>query len=391
MLAARGWRWSLEIKCDSAVLKHRPAWWYWAGLPFLTLGAVHVALGVTETGESPTCIAWFGVTVQMSSLVWIIFGVVFLALGTFYTGFRYGVTLDRVRGRVVEWYQVLLRWTRSTVVFDSLEAVVVNADVDLADRAPHLEYEVNLELGTREIKLVDSRRQDKAVELAERIAGFLGLKISYRSVGSETGIERSVAEAPAIRSGGNGKRLRIPGMPEGCRITLLRHDHSTQLVLPCDGFGVSQHRDILAACLMPLCAPFILAFPLAGLAQGDPFMWPAFGILAALLALPMAFFIGRALWTARAREQVILSSQTFIVERRLPWRCTRRCIRFDQLEMAFLVGDPPSGFGRYVTRSSHSILAFHHGLSFTFGRGLTQEEGQWLVDVLNSLAEAESA
>jgi hypothetical protein len=197
------------------------------GLPFLLAGlfVMQIPLGIIPMkGSSGT----------LPSIFIFLFGSVFAAVGAALVFGRSGIILDRGRGRIVQWYGLLVPMKRTEYLLDSVGQVEMNFSSGDSDSAATWPVTLSGESIAKPISVLQPTSFPEARQVAEELARFLRkplvdsstgervtrdpehLDESYRDRMRRTGEAVSFLppEPPTMRSRvertGDGFILRIP-------------------------------------------------------------------------------------------------------------------------------------------------------------------------------------
>jgi hypothetical protein len=200
------------------------------GLPFLLAGlfVMQILLGIIPMEGSPG---------PLPSVFVILFGSVFAAVGAGLVFGRSGIILDRGRGRVVQWWGLLVPMKRSEHMLDAIRHVEMNFNSGDSDSAATWPVCLSGEGIAKPIAVVQPVNFAEARHVAEELSRFLRkplvdsstgervtrdpdrLDESYRDRARRTGEAAAVVppEPPGMRSrverAGEGLTLHIPGPP----------------------------------------------------------------------------------------------------------------------------------------------------------------------------------
>jgi hypothetical protein len=146
------------------------------GLPFLLAGlfVMQMPLGIIPMKNSPG---------TLPSIFVVLFGAVFAAVGAALVFGRSGIILDRSRGRIVQWYGLLLPMKRTEYLLDSIRQVEMNFLSGDSDSAATWPVKISGEGLARPISVLQPTSFTEARHLAEELARFLQKPLVDSSTG----------------------------------------------------------------------------------------------------------------------------------------------------------------------------------------------------------------
>jgi hypothetical protein len=200
------------------------------GLPFLLAGlfVMQIPLRIIPMEGSPG---------PLPSVFVVLFGSVFAAVGAGLVFGRSGIILDRGRGRITQWYGLLVPMKRTEYMLDSIRHVEMDFSRGDSDSAATWPVRLSGEGIAKPIAVVQPVNFAEARQVAEELSRFLRkplvdsstgervtrdpdrLDESYRDRARRTGEAAAVVppEPPGMRSrverAGEGLTLHIPGPP----------------------------------------------------------------------------------------------------------------------------------------------------------------------------------
>jgi hypothetical protein len=200
------------------------------GLPFLLAGlfVMQIPLGLIPVEGSPG---------PLPSVFVVLFGSVFAAVGAGLVFGRSGIVMDRGRGRVVQWWGLLVPMKRTETMLDAIRQVEMDYSSGDSDSAATWPVKLSGEGIPKPIAVVQPVNFAEARQVAEELSRFLRkplvdsstgervtrdpehLDESYRDRMRRTGEAVAVVppEPPGMRSRvertGEGVILHIPGPP----------------------------------------------------------------------------------------------------------------------------------------------------------------------------------
>jgi len=376
------------------------------GLPFLLAGLFVIALTlglVSVEGELPPL--YIGLP----------FGTIFAAVGAGIAFGRTGATIDRRRQTLVKWWALLGLKRRSEYLLQEFCEVVLRKEVRKGDKSSHTVYPVCLKSETRQKSVTLEEPQDytTARALAERVAKLVDKPLADSSSGT-TVLRRpdqlDLSLRDAVRA--SGRRVEVPGPPPQMRSNVHIEGSHVSIEIPPVGFQAGHKLLMLGLC--------------AFLAVEASFVSPVLGRVESATAsdLPLAFVFAAAMFvapvvalgvfllsSAHRRVSIGASSAGLRVEERSPLRSTVTEIPGHELEeLAFFDLDAtlsrmPEARAPAHTRVGGSgakpvaipatlrpllasldrgskITARSDRRSVSFGNGLSKEEAEYLVAVI---------
>mgnify|MGYP001765562633 FL=1 len=143
------------------------------GLPFLLVGLfiMQIPLGLVPMEETP------------SSLVLIPFGAVFAVVGAALVFGRSGIILDRARGRVVQWYGLIVPLKRIEYFMDAVEQVEMDFSSGDSESAATWPVKISGRGLTKPISVSAPTSFTEARQLAEELSRFLQKPLVDTSTG----------------------------------------------------------------------------------------------------------------------------------------------------------------------------------------------------------------
>ena len=200
------------------------------GLPFLLAGlfVMQIPLGLIPMEGSPG---------PLPSVFVVLFGSVFAAVGAGLVFGRSGIILDRARGRITQWYGLLVPMKRTEYLLDAIRQVEMDFSRGDSDSAATWPVKLSGEGIVKPIAVIQPMSFAEARQVAEELSRFLRkplvdsstgervtrdpehLDESYRDRVRRTGEAVAVVppEPPGMRSRvertGEGFILHIPGPP----------------------------------------------------------------------------------------------------------------------------------------------------------------------------------
>jgi hypothetical protein len=146
------------------------------GLPFFLAGIfiLQIPLGTIPMKGSPG---------TMPSVLVFLFGVVFTAVGAALVFGRSGIILDRARGRIVQWYGLLVPMKRTEYLMDAVDQVEMNFSSGDSDSAPTWPVKISGKSITKPISISQPTSFTEARQLAEELSRFLQKPLIDSSTG----------------------------------------------------------------------------------------------------------------------------------------------------------------------------------------------------------------
>ena len=146
------------------------------GLPFLLAGLfiMQIPLGIIPMEDSPGAIP---------SIIIVLFGSIFAAVGTCLVFGRSGIIIDRGRGRVLQWYGLLVPMKRTEYMLDSIRQVEMSFSRGDSDSAATWQVKLSGEEIAKPISVLQPTNFTEARQLAEELSRFLRKPLVDSSTG----------------------------------------------------------------------------------------------------------------------------------------------------------------------------------------------------------------
>ena len=148
------------------------------GFPFLLAGLfiMQIPLGMIPVNGSP------GVP---SSLFFLPFGAVFALVGALLVFGRSGIILDRARGRVIQWYGLLVPMKRNEYLLDSVDQVEMNFSPGDSDSPATWPITLSGRSIAKSLSIVQPASFAEARKVAEELSRFLRKPLMDSSTGEK--------------------------------------------------------------------------------------------------------------------------------------------------------------------------------------------------------------
>ena len=146
------------------------------GLPFLSAGLfiMQIPLGIIPMEGSPGA---------LPSIIIILFGSIFAAVGACLVFGRSGIIIDRGRGRVLQWYGFLVPMKRTEHMLDSIRQVEMSFSSGDSDSAATWPVKLSGEEIAKPISVLQPKNFAEARQLAEELSRFLRKPLVDSSTG----------------------------------------------------------------------------------------------------------------------------------------------------------------------------------------------------------------
>ena len=146
------------------------------GLPFLLAGlfVMQVPLGIIPIKGSPG---------TLPSIFVFLFGSMFTAVGAGLVFGRSGIILDRGRGRIIQWYGLIVPMKRTEYLLDSIRQVEMNFSSGDSDSAATWPVKLSGEGIAKPISVLQPTSFTEARQLAEELSRFLRKPLVDSSTG----------------------------------------------------------------------------------------------------------------------------------------------------------------------------------------------------------------
>ena len=146
------------------------------GLPFLLAGLfiMQIPLGIIPMEDSPR---------ELPSIIIVLFGSIFAAVGTCLVFGRSGIIIDRGRGRVLQWYGLLVPMKRTEYMLDSIRQVEMSFSSGDSDSAATWPVKLSGEEIAKPISVLQPTNFAEARQLAEELSRFLRKPLVDSSTG----------------------------------------------------------------------------------------------------------------------------------------------------------------------------------------------------------------
>ena len=148
------------------------------GLPFLLVGlfVMQIPLGIIPVQKSSG---------TLPSIFVVLFGAVFAAVGAALVFGRSGIILDRGRGRIIQWYGLLVPMKRTEYLLDSVEQVEMNFSSGDSDSTATWPIKLSGQSITKSISVLQPTSFTEARQLAEELSRFIRKPLVDSSTGDK--------------------------------------------------------------------------------------------------------------------------------------------------------------------------------------------------------------
>lgn len=267
-------------------------------------------------------------------------------------------------------------WKKNEYRFHEFNAVVVSREVKRSGKSRFTVFPVRLTGPGRTVGIHQPRIYNTSRSLAERIAKLMN--IEYHD--SSSGTRRCLMNRSRERVNRENIAVDLPKAPEGCRLTAQPEDDGARIVLPRTGFGIGNFI-LLGFSTSLFFGIFIGVLVLLQIkSNSDLDLW-FLGIIFGLFIIGGIFISGfllqKAIRSGTAHEEVTVSGRMLGLERISKYGSQSWEIPTDELEELF-IGENQSG----LSGSLKVIIARSDKATLQIGRGLNNEELQWLHDAI---------
>lgn len=298
------------------------------GLPFLAAGVFVLLAGVGVVPMSNSAdVRWYAWPLLM------LMGAAFTAVGGSLVFGRAWTTLDITQRTVSKQWNLLVRLRARTFPLDDYTAVTlgfVQGDSDSSDQFP---------VGLRSRAGADLRLRSftsyaEARACAAAVAQHLHIDVEDASTDHPIRLSSSQIDDPFTRT---AWRERLPReaaeRPAGARSDVSRDADEVRIVIPNSGL----HPIVLAAALIPVAIPLVVAPPLSAFFgrthTPDPVAWTFLTFLIVFFGvLPTMTVVNGFLRSRRGRTIVVVSPRGIRIQERGAWR-TRSVALLDAAEI----------------------------------------------------------
>lgn len=279
------------------------------GFPFLLAGLfiMQIPLGMIPVNGSP------GVP---SSLFFLPFGAVFALVGALLVFGRSGIILDRSRGRVIQWYGLLVPMKRKEYLLDSVDQVEMNFSPGDNDSPATWPIKLSGRNITKPLSVVQPASFTEARKVAEELSRFLRKPLVDSSTGEK--IERdsdhlNESYRDRIRRKGEATSI-LPMEPVHKRSHVERTSEGLTIAIPEPSPGRIQYIIALA----PLVFVGIVVWFFLSRADFDSmpvifrYFFPVF--IGFFMAVPVLVILGKKAGMKTPFEVITVTETNFRVE-----------------------------------------------------------------------------
>lgn len=354
------------------------------GLPFFAFGLMFMIASLgghvksSDGGVAP-------------ALMVVPFSLVFVCVGGGIMFGRIGVRIDRIEKTVTSWWGLLFLpfWSkrRST---DEFDIVTITQEVRRTKNSTYTVYPVKLTGKGDDVKIEEPRQYDQSRKLAEKVAKFmdLGVKDSGRgeTVVREAG---TLDECLRDRFKRTGKVPVMPEQPANCKSIQSVEGDEAAFDIPPPGFGIVHLLAVGGGAFFAIMVGVFFAGPFFRVfsdSDGKAFL-PAVVFMGILATLPILLVVVPALFAAKTRDRILVSTRGIRLVRRFPIGGHKREIPAEELEELTIAAPSTRNFRNAFARDK-VVSARSDRQMIEFGAGLTKEEVRWLRDVVEYLVTA---
>ncbi len=379
------------------------------GLPFFVMGLfiMQIPFRLIPVQNSDN-MPWF---------FFVLFGLVFAAVGGGLVFGRSGLILDRRVGMAVKWWGLLVPMKRKEIALDTLTSVSIHKEVGDSDSPTTYPVALAGLAGPKPVQVTNPTDYGEARRHAEQLAKFLGLPVTDTSTGKK--VVREAAELDeSIRERARRTGEKTAGLPEppfDMRTWVQETGDGVVLEIPGPRLGAKHYVSIGVAAVISV---FALSFLLFNLDPSD-LTWPpstqnaffAGMVLLLFVAGPIISVLVHVRRDTRRSTRVTASPALLRVEERIKGKVKSAEIPGDQLEeltlptlqdAAAVMNEQQTGKPREETvdtgvirmsdgrpmpgilvsmlkmAPSPGIVARSDRATITFGAGLSEPELQYL-------------
>ncbi len=305
----------------------------------------------------------------------------FLAVGTGFLLGRAGLSLDRRRRKIIQWWGLLIPFRTTERSLQDLEQVGISVD-RRGGKNKHTVYPVQLDGRSGEpIEIEAPGNHFQARQTAEKLAKFLGLGIADTSMGIRTFRPAGSLDEPLrdriLRQDGPAP-LPAGGPPE--RIQYTSRNDTGAFILPKVGFTGPVVLSLIAGGLFAAIFSAVMLVPLVFMLEKASSFLPV-AIMIGIFSLPMVGVLGAivvsVIRTVTQQEKLLASPRGITIERTDWFGKTQTAMpaqELEELEKGISGGGTPGNLLRTPILFARSDKA-----ELEFGQGLTPDEVDWLA------------
>lgn len=252
------------------------------GLPFLLAGlfVMQIPLGIIPMEGAPG---------GLTSIFVILFGAVFAAVGAALVFGRNGIILDRGRGRILQWYGLLVPMKRTEYLLDAVDQVEMNFSSGDSDSPATWPIKLSGRSIAKPISILQPASFTEARQLAEELSRFLYKPLVDSSTGEKITRDPDHLNEPyRDRARRTGERaISLPPEPSNKRSRMERTSEGLIIHIPESQKNVLHYIPVI----MPLIFAGIVAwfFLPSLLARGicNSFQYILLGIIFLFFTIPV--------------------------------------------------------------------------------------------------------
>ncbi len=364
------------------------------GMPFLLAGLAVMAapFGLLPSEAAPP--PWY---------LMVPFGSIFATVGAAFVFGRAGVTVDKLQGRIITWWGLLVPFKSTQYNIADYDRVAIRQEVRRSKNSTYTIYPVRIEGGVESIDWDTLRDPTKARAAAEELAKFLGFKVVDASAGEEIVREADrLDESLRERRQRTGEDIDMPDPPANMRTQCQVDGESITLIIPPPPATIFDKISLAFAFVPGIVA---LGFFFAAFPKDMPplFRFIFMGFIGVFFVIaPITVMVGKVLARTRTQQKINASPDRLRVETRGPFRTKVVEIpanELEELQIALPKGHEnmesqleamPEALRPFLRAMARRvpIRAISDRATVTFGKGLPIEELKWVHAVLTQVLTA---
>ena len=366
---------------ERLVYRSGGGWLALLGLPFLA-GGLAVMFGALGSGGE--AFEW---------LFAVLFGGIFVLVGGAFVLGRAGTILDRRSGLATRWWGLLVPMRSKQFPLADFTAVRISREVRRSKNSTYTVYPVRLAGDGDAVKIGERRLPDKARELGEEVAKFLGLSLADSSLGTEVVREAGhLDESLREQAQRTGQALDVPEAPPGQRTAQSVVGDTLAIDIPPAGLRPGHVVATAVILIVPLSIAIVSWVQFSGVRRPPAALTVAVaGIVGLLVLLGVGGAAAMVHSRVKARTKVEVSPAELRVTRERLTGPRVTAISAEKLEELLIAGEgllEGSTSGTSRLGRARVILARSDEASVAFGAGLSNEELEWLKAVIQKVVTA---
>lgn len=346
------------------------------GLPFFLGGLGTLSIPIVEMSG--------GKGFNPALLVPALMSLPFLAVGAGLLLGRAGLSLDRRRRKIIQWWGLLIPFRTTERDLQDLEQVGISVD-RRGGKNKHTVYPVLLEGKTGEpIEIEAPGNHFQARQVAEKLAKFLGLGIADTSMGVRTFRPANSLDEPLrdriLRQDGPAP---LPSGGQPPRLQYQSREDTGAFILPKVGFTGSAVISLIVGVLFVAIFVVVMLVPLVFMLEKAN-SWIPVAIMLGSISLPMVGVLGAIIAgvvrTVTQQEKLLASPRGITIERSDWFGTTKTAMpsqELEELEKGISSGGTPANLLR-----TPILFARSDKVELEFGQGLTPDEIDWLAKTI---------